>query len=272
MQLKHKILSIAGSDSGGGAGIQADIKTITSLGGYAMTTVTAITAQNTLGVRDIHPVPLDAIAAQLGAVFDDLMPDAIKIGMLHNAEVVALVRDAMLQHATQIPIVLDPVMVATSGDRLLDMDALDALTDFFPHVTLITPNIPEAELLLNHEIRTLEGQKNAAHMLQQNYGCAVLLKGGHMGNGENGMSDILCMGAEPAEQYDTTYVETKHTHGTGCTLSSAVATFLGQGASMSDAVQRAQRYVHNAIAHAPNFGSGHGPINHSFGLHMANEE
>lgn len=277
------ILSIAGSDSGGGAGVQADIKTISALGGFATTAITALTAQNTQGVREVHPVSASHVTAQIEAVLEDMGADAVKIGMLHNAQVIDAVAAALVGYDK--PIVLDPVMVATSGDRLLDDAAMAALERFLPRASVITPNIPEAEALLETTINSRAAMEAAAQTLAEKYRVAVLLKGGHLDDGSGEMADLLCRGHvhEPVliemakgDRFMNMSpdpelfwliqprINTTNTHGTGCTLSSALATYLGQGMPLPEATQKAQAYVHGAIQHAPNIGKGNGPLNHGW--------
>lgn len=257
------ILSIAGSDSGGGAGIQADIKTISALGGFATTAITATTAQNTLGVSGVHPLPAAHVRAQIDAVLSDIGTDAIKIGMLHNAEIIEAVAKSLID--ISCPIILDPVMVASSGDALLDDTALDALTtQLFPLATLITPNLPEAERLLRDKTLDIPSQiTDIAAALYQHYHTPILLKGGHAEN-QDTVSDLLYLSEKEQYHFEQTRIETRNTHGTGCTLSSAIATFLAQGEALPAACEKAQTYVHRAIAAAPNLGNteGHGPLWH----------
>jgi hydroxymethylpyrimidine/phosphomethylpyrimidine kinase len=257
------VLAIAGSDSGGGAGIQADIKTISALGGYAMTAVTALTAQNTTGVTGIHPVPVEFAAAQIDAVLSDIGADAVKIGMLYSAELIETVASALQRHGAA-NIVLDPVMVAQSGDRLLQDDAVEALrSELVPLATVLTPNLPEAEVLLARTISGREQMEEAARSLAK-LGCqSVLLKGGH---GESGRSDdLLFLGEEGRLLWlETERIDTKNTHGTGCTLSSAVAALLAAGQGIEEAVRQAKAYITEAIraGAAYHIGAGHGPVNH----------
>ena len=256
--LRGRVLIIAGSDSGGGAGIQADIKTVTALGGYAMTAVTALTAQNTLGVEAVHAVPADFVRKQIDVVLSDLGADAIKTGMLGTADIVLTVAEAL--DALEVPVVVDPVMVAKGGHKLLDDAALDAVKgELIPAADLVTPNIPEAALLAGMEITDRAGQIRAAEALLALGPGAVLLKGAHLPGEEIG--DLL-MTAESAHLMTAPRIESRHTHGTGCTLASAIATFLAQGAALTEAVEAARDYVQAAIASAPGFGKGHGPLNH----------
>jgi hydroxymethylpyrimidine/phosphomethylpyrimidine kinase len=256
---KARIAVIAGSDSGGGAGIQADIKTITALGGYAMTVVTAITAQNTLGVAAVHMIPNAMVAAQFHAIMDDIGADAIKIGMLGNQEMIACVA-GLLKAKQHIPIILDPVMQAKGGAALLEDTACTALkTTLLPYASLLTPNIPEAERLCGFAIHTHADRERACLTLVAAGAKAVLLKGGH--SDAPVLRDILYDGYD-FHTFDTPRINTAHTHGTGCTFASAVTTFLAQGAPMKDAVANAQSYVRRAILSAPEFGKGHGPLWH----------
>lgn len=253
-----RVLIIAGSDSSGGAGIQGDIKTVTCLGGYAATAITALTAQNTEGVFAIHEVHNDFISQQITLVLSDIGADAIKTGMLHKASVIDVVVDAIA--GIKIPLVLDPVMFAKGGAPLLQADAIATLKKrLIPLATIITPNIPEAEHLADMDIHTVTDMKIAA-MRILTLGCkAVLIKGGHM-EGET-ISDLLVT-AEGSELFQQKRIHTKHTHGTGCALASAIATGLAQKMELKAAVERAQDYVRKAIEHAPGLGKGHGPLGH----------
>jgi hydroxymethylpyrimidine/phosphomethylpyrimidine kinase len=251
-----RVLVIAGSDSGGGAGIQADIKTITLLGGYATTAITALTAQNTQGVTGIHSVPAAFVAQQMQAVLCDIGADIIKTGMLHTRENINVIAD-MLEKHPDTPLVLDPVMISTSGHKLLEDDAIEVLkTRLAPRAFIITPNLPEAALLLG--IDSIENAADAAIALQKKYGCRyVLLKGGHCRG--NDIEDILYDGQE-IHRFPHQRIQTRHTHGTGCTLASALATFLAKGYAVEDATQEALLFVQKAIEKAPGFGSGSGPL------------
>ena len=260
-----RVLIIAGSDSGGGAGIQGDIKTVQALGGYAMTAITALTAQNTQGVFGIHPVPPEFIAQQISLCLDDIGADAMKTGMLHSAEVIAAVAGSI---PDTIPLVVDPVMVAKGGAPLLAEAALHALkTQLIPRATIITPNLPEAELLLGRKIdASPDAMVIAATELLQ-LGCgAVLLKGGHAiaadGSPTARLTDVLVMAGQPPVTFTAPRIDTRHTHGTGCAMASAIATGLGQKLSLVDSVTRAHAYVQEAIARAPGLGQGHGPLGH----------
>lgn len=262
MQLKGRVLIIAGSDSGGGAGIQADIKTVSALGGYAMTAITALTAQNTLGVTGIQAVPADFVAQQIRTVMEDLGADCIKIGMLHRAEVVLAVADALADTAAGVPVVLDTVMIAKGGHALLDEDAVDALkTRLLPGAALVTPNLPEAEALTGLPVRTVEDMMDAGQDILALGAKAVLMKGGHL-DGDS-VTDLLVTGEE-CVGWESVRIDTPHTHGTGCTLASACAAGIAQGLDLIDAVARAHAYVAAAIRTAPGLGCGHGPLNHGF--------
>lgn len=261
--MQGRVLIVAGSDSGGGAGIQADIKAVTMLGGFAMTAVTAVTVQNTLGVSAIHDIPVEIIRGQMKAVLDDLGVDVIKTGMLSQAGVIEAVADE-LGARDPIPLIVDPVMIAKGGAALLQDDAVDAMKQILiPMAFLVTPNIPEAERLTGRIIRDIEDQKAAADALL-GLGCeAVLLKGGHM-EGEM-IFDVLATG-DSIEVMMSPRIDTRHTHGTGCTLASAIAALISQGVPLRDAVEMARDYVHEAILTAPGFGAGHGPLNFLAGI------
>jgi hydroxymethylpyrimidine/phosphomethylpyrimidine kinase len=256
-----RILIIAGSDSSGGAGIQADIKTATALGCYAMTAITAVTAQNTIGVSSIHAVPAAIVREQIDACLSDIGADAIKIGMLGTAEIVTVVADALRAHAKTIPIVLDPVMVAKGGASLIGDSAVGALKQkLLPLATVITPNLPEAAVLSG--LPEKAPVADAATQIRSLGARAVLMKGGHAESST--VTDVLFDG-EVRHSFASPRIGTKHTHGTGCTLSTAIACGLGQGMALADAVQRAHAYVHEAIRAAPGFGAGYGPLNHMHG-------
>jgi hydroxymethylpyrimidine/phosphomethylpyrimidine kinase len=256
----RRVLAIAGSDSGGGAGIQADIKTITMLGGYAATAITALTAQDTLGVHAIHMVPPEFVARQIAVVLDDIGADAVKTGMLGDAGMIEAVAGALARHAPLVPLVVDPVMVAKGGAALLAPDAVGALIHhLLPRASLLTPNLPEAEALTDLAIPDAAAMRPAAAALLRMGARAVLLKGGHLPGDE--VVDLL-MAAEGWEEFAGPRIAGRHTHGTGCTLASAIATGLAQGMTLRDAVLRARAYVRAAIAAAPGIGKGHGPLNH----------
>lgn len=255
-----RILICAGSDSGGGAGIQADIKTVTALGGYAMTAITALTAQNTLGVAAILPIPTDFIARQIHAVLDDIGADAVKTGMLGDAATIDAVAAALASLPAATPIIVDPVMIAKAGTTLLAPDAIGALTQkLLPRAALLTPNLPEAEALLGRRIADVPAMQAAGVALRALGPAAVLVKGGHLPGDE--LVDVL-VGPEGVTLFPGTRLQTRHTHGTGCTLASAIATYLGRGTSLAEAVAQARAYLVEAIRTAPGFGRGHGPLNH----------
>ncbi|MFW6027340.1 MAG: bifunctional hydroxymethylpyrimidine kinase/phosphomethylpyrimidine kinase [bacterium] len=257
---KPRVLIVAGSDSGGGAGLQADIKTVTVLGGYAATAVTALTVQNTMGVESVHPVPADVVAAQMRAVLTDIGADAVKLGMLHDAEIISAVARTLDEEAPGTPVVLDPVMVAKGGARLLDETAEAALREqLLPRARLITPNVPEAAALTGLAIDSVDRMKKAGEQLKREGAAAVLVKGGHLEG--NAVSDIL-VSDEGVEVFTSPRVETRHTHGTGCTLASALAVYIAGGAPLSRAVVKARAYVLEAIRQAPGLGGGHGPLEH----------
>ena len=262
-----RVLSIAGSDSGGGAGIQADLKTFAALGCYGMTAITAITVQNTLGVTGIHGIPLDTIRGQIDAVVQDIGVDAVKIGMLATPEVVREVASALRRHAIE-RVVLDPVMVATSGDRLIAPETAKVLVDeLFPLATVVTPNLDEAALLLGRAIDGLKDLDAAVHDLLALDAPAVLLKGGHLAGDQ--VADVLGRQGQGSEAYlrlQSQRIVTHNGHGTGCTLSSAIAAFLAQGLALPDAVVQARRYILQAIEAGASVhtGHGHGPLNHGF--------
>ncbi len=261
----HAVLTIAGSDSGGCAGIQADIKSISANGGYAASVITATTAQNTQGVTDIHAIPVPHIIKQLEAVLDDITFDAVKIGMLHSSEVIEAVASTLARYNIK-NIVLDPVMIATSGDKLIADKAVDSLKAFLPKVTLITPNIPEAELLVGHGIN-LENQEDSARELGEMYQVSVLLKGGHLEFTDT-MTDVLYNDkSKEITIIHNKSVDTINTHGTGCSLSSSIATYMSLGFSLEDATVKGCNYLNEAIEKGKDklLGKGHGPVNH-FGL------
>lgn len=259
------ILSIAGSDCSGGAGIQADLKAISALGGYAATAITAITVQNTTGVRAIHAVPPVYVRGQIEVVMEDIRPDAVKIGMINDVEIVKVIASCLRKYQPRF-VVFDPVMVSTSGHKLIEDDAISALTrELMPLSSLITPNLSEAEVLTGHPINKVEEMKAAAPELLK-FGCgAVLLKGGHLEGGK--MCDVLQIAGENEPYlFVSDKIESKNTHGTGCTLSSAIATFLALGYEMPQAVERAKAYVTGGINAGKDvhIGEGHGPLNHFY--------
>ena len=258
--MNGRVLVVAGSDSGGGAGIQADIKAVMAMGGYAATAITALTAQNTLGVHAVLAVPAEFVRAQMAAVLDDIGADAVKTGMLGSAEIVEAVADALTRRAPAVPLVLDPVMLAKGGAPLLAGPALQVLrTRLLPLAALLTPNLPEAEELLGHPIHD---PAQAAQALRAIGPQAVLLKGGHA-EGPT-VVDVLA-DASGTARFERPRIATRHTHGTGCTLASAIAALLARGMKLRDAVRGARDYVQEAIRTAPGLGAGHGPLNHAAG-------
>jgi hydroxymethylpyrimidine/phosphomethylpyrimidine kinase len=261
---KGRVLVVAGSDSGGGAGIQADIKAITMMGGFAMTAVTAITVQNTLGVCDVVGVPLKTVRDQIVAVAGDLGADMVKTGMLGTVEMVELVGEALDTHARGVGRVVDPVMVAKGGHPLLEERAVEAVrTVMVPGAALLTPNAPEAERLAGVAVETLDGQRRAGERLLRAGARAVLVKGGHVAGAV--FTDLLA--TEAGELFfEARRIDSRSTHGTGCTLASAIAGLLAQGVALPEAVERARAYVLEAIRRAPGFGAGHGPLDHGWPL------
>ena len=262
MNRYNAVLSIAGSDSGGCAGIQADIKSISACGGYAATVITATTAQNTVGVTDIHGLPIAHIKAQMDAVLSDMEFGAVKIGMLHSPEVIKVVQETLAEYGIK-KIILDPVMVATSGDTLLTEVSITALRDFLPYTTLITPNVPEAELLLGHNI-SLDNLEASAKELGEKFDVSVLLKGGHLEAMEM-MTDMLYLREEDKlVTIQNKAFKTNHTHGTGCSLSSSIATYVSLGYGLEESVIKGCSFVNKAIEAGKDkvLGKGNGPINH----------
>lgn len=255
-----RLLIIAGSDSSGGAGIQADIKTACAFGVYAMTAVTAVTAQNTTGIHSIHPTPPQIVRDQISCCLADIGADAIKIGMLGSAQIATAVADVLERDAPGIPLVLDPVLAATSGTPFLDGRGIETLRDrLFPFATLVTPNIPEAEALTGLPASTGGQMVSAAHRLRQQGARAVLIKGGHS---SRAMIEDTLVWEGGIETFAFPRVDTHHTHGTGCTLATAIACGLAEGLSLPLAVGRACQFVQSAIKTAPGFGRGRGPLNH----------
>lgn len=258
------VLTIAGSDSGGGAGIQADIKAVTMLGGYAATAITALTAQNTLGVQGIVGVDPEFIRLQMQLVLRDIGADCLKTGMLHNVDIIAAVADTIEEDAAGVPLVVDPVMVAKGGTALLQPAAVQMLTErLVPRATLLTPNLPEAEVLAGFPVTDLDSMRRAGDVLLAKGPKAVLVKGGHLDHPT--VLDLLVTGTGET-LLESPRIQTTNTHGTGCTLASGIATGLAQGLSLIDAVSRAWDYVHRAIETAPGYGKGHGPLNHGWPL------
>jgi hydroxymethylpyrimidine/phosphomethylpyrimidine kinase len=261
----RKVLTIAGSDSGGGAGIQADLKTIAALGCYGMSVITALTAQNTRGVTGIHPVPPPFVAEQMTAVFSDIGADAVKIGMLYSAELIKVVAGQLKKFGAK-NVVLDPVMVAQSGDKLLQDDAVQAVKDYLmPLADVVTPNLPEARVLLGREILGLEQMQTAAESLAEYGSRSILVKGGHLQ--ENKSTDVLYL-AEEARwvTLEADRIASRNNHGTGCTLSAAIAAYMAKGCGIEKAVRQAKTYIQNAIRAGAVYtlGKGHGPVHHFF--------
>ena len=255
-------LTIAGSDSSGGAGIQADIKTMTAHGVYAMSAVTALTAQNTTGVTDILESTPEFLAEQLDCVFTDIFPDAVKTGMVSSTALIEVIAAKLRQYGAK-NIVVDPVMVATSGSRLISEDAVGALCEhLLPLATVLTPNIPEAELLSGMEIKDAGGMERAARAISERYGCAVLCKGGHQIND----ADDLLWRNGAGRWFRGKRIATSNTHGTGCTLSSAIASELAKGLDLDGAVERAKTYISGALSAMLDLGHGSGPMDHMFDL------
>ncbi len=265
--MRGRVLIVAGSDSGGGAGIQADIKTVTMLEGYAATAITALTAQNTEGVFGVLPVPPEFIRRQIEVVLDDIGADAIKTGMLHDRAVIETLAAVLAERAGGLPLIVDPVMAAKGGARLIEPDAIDALKRLLiGRATVLTPNLPEAEILTGRTIGDVAAMRAAGESLLA-LGCrAVLVKGGHLAG--DVVSDVLVTEAG-ARVWESPRLATRHTHGTGCTLASAIAAGLAQGLAIEAAVERARDYVQRAIATAPGLGRGHGPLDHAHPLRAA---
>jgi hydroxymethylpyrimidine/phosphomethylpyrimidine kinase len=262
--MKGRVLIVAGSDSGGGAGIQADIKTVTMLDAFAATAVTALTAQNTEGVFGVLPIAPDFIRQQMEVVLDDIGADAIKTGMLHDAGVIESVAAVLAERAANVPLVVDPVMVAKGGAPLIEPGAIDALKRLLvSRATVLTPNLPEAEILAGRKIEGRAAMEATATAMLK-LGCrAVVLKGGHLAG--DTVYDVLAS-ASGLRVWESPRIDSRHTHGTGCTLASAVATGLAQGMAVEAAVDRARDYVQRAIASAPGLGHGHGPLDHAHPL------
>lgn len=258
LSARPRVLTIAGSDSGGGAGIQADLKTFAALGAYGTSVITAVTAQNTVAVRAIHEIPPDLVAAQLDAVLDDIGADAVKTGMLASASIIEVVADRLRGHGVR-RLVVDPVMVAKSGDRLLREDAVAALRELLlPLAEVLTPNTAEAAVLADMAVDSLDAAREAARRIAAMGPSVVIVKGGHLG-GERS-DDLLFDGAE--ELLLGRRVHTRHTHGTGCTFSAAIATGLAASLDAREAARQAKAYLQGAIEHAEPLGAGHGPVNH----------
>ena len=254
------VLTIAGSDCSGGAGIQADIKTITCNGVYASSVIAALTAQNTTGVTGIMNVPADFIAKQIDAVFTDIRPDAVKIGMVSNKDAIKTIADKLREYKAD-NVVVDTVMVSTSGSRLLEEDAIEVLiSELIPLATVITPNIPEAEVLCGHEITTAEAMHKAAEELEKKFNVSVLVKGGHSICDSN---DVLCSGGK-ITVFNGERIDNPNTHGTGCTISSAIASNLAKGMALPDAITKAKEYISGALRYGLDLGKGSGPLWHGY--------
>ena len=260
-----KVLTIAGSDSGGGAGIQADLKTFSAIGCYGMSVITALTAQNTQGVMGIHAVPPAFAVEQIDAVLSDIGTDAVKIGMLYSAELIEAVAEALKKHGAR-KIVLDPVMVAQSGDKLLQDDAIEAIKEhLMPLADVVTPNIPEASVLCGRQLKQRSDIESAAETLAQHGSHSILIKGGH--GDENKSTDLLFLARENRfVSLTADRIKTNNNHGTGCTLSSAIAGYMAKGNDIEAAVQEAKTFMNQAIAAGANYklGQGHGPVHHFF--------
>lgn len=275
MKKYHSVLTIAGSDCSGGAGIQADIKAISALGGYAASAITAITVQNTCGVTGIHPVPASYVKAQIEAVMTDIKPSAIKIGMINDVEIVKTIAESIKKYKPKF-VVFDPVMVSTSGCKLIEDKAIEAIKkELIPLSTIITPNLSEAMVLTGDNISDAASMTAAGNKILES-GCgAVLIKGGHLEG--NDMCDVLCIKGENTPYiYTASKISSKNTHGTGCTLSSSIATYLALGETLREAVRKAKDYVHKGILNGKDvcIGSGHGPLNHFYSpvpMHIFNE-
>ncbi len=261
-------LTIAGSDSSGGAGIQADIKTMTMNGVFATSAITALTAQNTMGVTGIHTVSPEFLKLQIEAVFDDIRPDAVKIGMVASSELIDTIADT-LKHYNAQNIVVDPVMIATSGSKLMEDSALSALKNkLLPMATIVTPNIPEAQVLADMEIHNEEDMITAAKIISDRYSCAALCKGGHSINDAN---DLLYAEGEAIWFYGKR-IDNPNTHGTGCTLSSAIASNLAKGCTLEESVKNAKEYISGALEAMLDLGKGPGPLDHAFKLNNSNRK
>lgn len=256
------VLTIAGSDSIGGAGIQADLKTMSAHGVYGMCVITALTAQNTMGVQAIHTPPPQFVRQQIDSVFNDIRPDAVKIGMLANASIMHAVANGLKAHEAQ-NIILDPVMISTSGHRLLEDDACKAMFDeMLPLASLVTPNLPEAEELASMKVSCREEMIKAAYAIAEKCSSSVLIKGGHLED----CADDLLLADGNIHWFKTEHIDCKNTHGTGCTLSSAIASNLARGHNLQDAIRLAKDYITNALHHDPHLGHGNGPLNHLYKL------
>lgn len=269
-KISGTVLIIAGSDPSGGAGIQADLKTVTSLGAYGMTAITALTVQNTRGVSNILDIPVSVVKEQIDACLSDINVDTIKVGMMHNSKLISAVYESLNKHYIinndKIKIVLDPVMVAKGGHKLLQDDAINSLKNFIVKCNpIITPNIPEVEILTDIKINSLSDMENAGKQLLAMGASDVILKGGHM---ETSIIRDMLISSQDISYINTKKIDTKHTHGTGCTMSSALAAYLAQKIQIKIAFQKAHEYVQKAIMSAPKLGKGNGPINHCHGINL----
>ena len=269
-KISGTVLIIAGSDPSGGAGIQADLKTVTSLGAYGMTAITALTVQNTRGVSNILDIPVSVVKEQIDACLSDINVDTIKVGMMHNSKLISAVYESLNKHYiinnNKIKIVLDPVMVAKGGHKLLQDDAINSLKNFIVKCNpIITPNIPEVEILTDIKINSLSDMENAGKQLLAMGASDVILKGGHM---ETSIIRDMLISSQDISYINTKKIDTKHTHGTGCTMSSALAAYLAQKIQIKIAFQKAHEYVQKAIMSAPKLGKGNGPINHCHGINL----
>jgi len=259
------VLTIAGSDSGGGAGIQADLKTFSALGCFGTSVITAVTAQNTMGVRSVHGIPAEMIKDQLQAVLEDILPVAIKIGMINRAEVVQVIEKELKAYNQSVPVILDPVMVATSGHRLIEPDTVNQLIEkLFPMVSLVTPNIDEAIILSGQEIHNLDDMISAGKKIVGKGAKAVLVKGGHLAGPI--IYDVLISGTENPVVLESAFISSKNLHGTGCTLSSAIAAEMAKGNNLLSAIKNAKNYISNALQAGSEVktGQGNGSLNHFF--------
>lgn len=257
-----KVLTIAGSDPSGGAGIQADLKTMTALKTYGMSAITALTAQNTLGVQGVQEVPENFLALELDCIFEDIRPDAVKIGMVSSVALIQVIADKLAYYKAK-NVVLDPVMVATSGDALISDGAVQGLIELlFPQVSLITPNIPEIQVLTGERVSSARDMEKAAKLVYDRYGVAVLCKGGHQLNDAN---DVLC-NEEGLTWFKGKRIDNPNTHGTGCTLSSAIAAYLAKGETMAGAIEKAKAYLSGALEAQLDLGHGSGPLDHMYGI------
>ena len=261
---RGRVMVIAGSDNSGGAGIQADIKSITANGGYAMTAITALAIQNTTGVTDVFPIPLPVVLAQVDTSLSDIGADAIKTGMLGDARLIEALAERLSHWAPGADRVVDPVMVATSGDRLVEVPAIEALaSELIPGAALVTPNAPEAEILTGKAVETVDGQRRAAEALLERGALGALVKGGHIATDR--VTDVL-QTHDGEWVFESPRIETTSTHGTGCTLASAIAAHIARGQTMANAVEAGRNYLFRAIETAPGLGAGNGPVNHGWPL------